>query len=170
MIQEDRSLLLEEEILLIRHSGEIPEVALHASLCYLTEEADGPGLVLDGEERVALHEAVRERYLEIILRDLDPGNRDLRLFRGMARASANWRRLTVFCRRAGLEETELRPRVIRGLCTFLAQETVEVGVGRRVSSINCCVEDLAGFARALGLDPATLPSGWQALCVAETGG
>ncbi|OQX17536.1 MAG: hypothetical protein BWK76_10385 [Desulfobulbaceae bacterium A2] len=170
MSGEERSLLLEEEILLIRHSGEIPEVALHASLCYLTEEADGPGLVLDAEERVALHEAVRERYLEIILRDLDPGNRDLRLFRGMARASANWRRLTVFCRRAGLQEAELRPRIIRALCAFLVQETAEVSVGRRVSCINCCVEDLAGFALTLGLDPATLPSGWQALCATETGG
>ena len=46
MISDERTLLLEEELLLVRHSGEIPEVALHASVHYLTEDPEGPGLVL----------------------------------------------------------------------------------------------------------------------------
>ncbi|OQX19438.1 MAG: hypothetical protein BWK76_04510 [Desulfobulbaceae bacterium A2] len=170
MIQEERSLLLEEEILLIRHSGEIPEVALHASLCYLTEEPDGPGLVLDSEERVALHEAVRDRYLEIILRDLDPRNRDLRLYRGLERAAINWRRLSVFCQRVGLAASGLKPRVRRALSGFLLREAAEVASGQRVSSVNCCVDALITFVRGVELDPATLPAGWQALCVAEDRG
>ncbi len=88
MISDERTLLLEEELLLVRHSGEIPEVALHASVHYLTEDPEGPGLVLADEELRPLQEAALARYREIILRDLDAGNRDLSLFAASAGRSA----------------------------------------------------------------------------------
>ena len=89
MIGSDREYMLEEEWLLVRHSGEIPEVALHASLHFLCEDEDGPGLVLTAEEVKPLQEAALTRYQEIILRDLDVANRDLSLFRGHRRANHN---------------------------------------------------------------------------------
>jgi len=170
MNSQERALLLEEETLFIRHSGEIPEVALHGSLCYLTEEADGPGLVLDDEELAVLREAVRDRYLEIILRDLEPANRDLRLYRGLARAAVNWRRLCEFCRRGNLTLNAPLERIAQALHEFLAGELDDVTSGRRRSCLNCCAEELAGFALALGLEPDALPAGWRELCVSEDRG
>ncbi|WP_181448004.1 hypothetical protein [Dissulfurirhabdus thermomarina] len=153
-----------EEVLLIRHSGEIPEVAFHGSLHYLTEDPEGPGLVLGKAHLHRLKVAVVARYRAILLRDLDPGNRDRRLYRGVARSIWNWRRLRDFCRREGLEAEEIRREAARALEAFLRCELDDVRAGRRTSCINCPAEDLRAFARELGIRDTRLPKGWEALC------
>lgn len=164
----DLAALLEEEGLIIRFGGEIPEIAFHSSLYYLCQDPEGPGLVLDEADLVPLRQAVVERYREIILRDLDPDNRDKSLYRGLARSLANWRRLKTFRRRQHLPaDPELRTEVAAALCSFLAQEHAEVSGGQRRSCVNCSAGDLQAFTEELGLDPAGLPPGWQGLCRAE---
>ncbi|MEW6219497.1 MAG: hypothetical protein AB1634_08175 [Thermodesulfobacteriota bacterium] len=161
----DRGLLLEEEAFLIRHSGgEIPEVALHSSRHYLEEDPEGPGLRLTADEQAQLAEAVVLRYCAIILRDLDPGNRDRRLYRGLARAAANWGRLVRFAAGRQRDLGAERQACGRALVAFLAQEHAEVTAGRRPPSINCPASQVAWLLGQLGCDPSLLPADWPGLC------
>ncbi|MDH3360043.1 MAG: hypothetical protein OEL55_04155, partial [Desulfobulbaceae bacterium] len=98
----DKESFLCDEVLILRDSGEIPEIAYHSTLYYLCEDPAGPNLTLDGQDLARLHEVVVERYLTIIMRDLNPANRKKRICRGVARSKANWQRLTDFCQRQGL--------------------------------------------------------------------
>ena len=164
MISDERTLLLEEELLLVRHSGEIPEVALHASVHYLTEDPEGPGLVLADEELRPLQEAALARYREIILRDLDAGNRDLSLFRGIGRAICNWERYQRFSEGLGRPVEPFRRQAAEALLAYLQHEAAEVRSGTRTPSVNCATGELRTFARTLGLAAGDLPSGWDSLC------
>jgi hypothetical protein len=91
--------ILEEEWLIVRHSGEIPEIALHSALYFLTEDPLGPCLQLSVEEIESLQEAAICRFQEIIRRDLCFDNRNLSLYRGVRRAIVNWHRFVAFCER-----------------------------------------------------------------------
>ncbi len=164
MIGSDREYMLEEEWLLVRHSGEIPEVALHASLHFLCEDEDGPGLVLTAEEVKPLQEAALTRYQEIILRDLDVANRDLSLFRGLRRANHNWYRFVRFSEKIGCPCEEFRATAAEALLRYLSQERLEVDAGTRAPSINCSAEALLTFTLAMGIEPAALPEHWAGLC------
>lgn len=164
MIQSDREYILEEEWLLVRHSGEIPEVALHASFHYLGEESEGPHLILTQEEVEHLQQAALARYEEIILRDLNPGNRDLSLFRGIRRANHNWYRYARFCERICCGVDVFQQQAARALSHYLQVELGEVGAGQRQASINCTAEALLTFALSLGISPTALPMGWEQLC------
>ncbi len=155
---------LVDELLIVRHSGEIPEVALHGSLYYLTQDPEGPGLVLDPREIKALKSMVMERYREIIRRDLDPANRDKPLYRGLARAAVNWRRLVRFCRNEGLAVDGQRTVIGRDFLDFVRREAAEVAAGLRLSSINCSIAELRVLTTDLGLDPDNLPAAWEKLC------
>ncbi len=161
----ERAALVEDEALVVRHSGEIPEVALHGSLHYLQEEADGPHLHLTNEERRQLERAAAERYEEIILRDLSPANRDLSLFRGLRRAAENWRRYARFCAKSGLDPHATRERAARALSRYLLQELEEVAQARRTPSLNCPPQTVLDLAAALHL--TSLPAGWEGLCRGE---
>ena len=164
----EREALLEEELLLVRHSGEIPEVALHASLHYLCEDEDGPRLRLAPEDIKPLEEAALARYREIILRDLDVANRDLSLFRGIRRANHNWYRFVRFSDKIGSPYGAFRVVVVDALLHYLRLELHEVGSGKRSSSINCSADALLTFALAMGIEPVDLPDNWTCLC--EQGG
>ena len=164
MIQSDREFFLEEEWVLVRNSGEIPEVALHASFHYLCEDTEGPQLVLTVEEKVVLHQAALARYEEIILRDLDPKNRDLRLFRGIRRANHNWYRYARFCDQIGHDYQEFMDQAGQSLLDYLHQEVPEVHSGQRQPSVNCNSEALLTFALALGKEVGDLPAGWEEVC------
>ena len=83
MSKIDKKSLTAEEVFVVLHSGEIPEVTFHESLYYLTEDAEGPGLQTKNDDVFPLKQAVVKRYRVIILRDLDPGNRDKRIYRGL---------------------------------------------------------------------------------------
>ncbi len=164
-MESDREYILEEEWFMVRHSGEIPEVALHASLYYLREEKEGPKLVLTREEEAHLQQAALTRYEEIIFRDLDPSNRDLPLFRGIRRANHNWYRYVRFCERIhSTRGNVLRTQVSQALIGYLVLELAEVRAGARTPSVNCTVEALETFAITLGLDGVSLPQGWETLC------
>lgn len=160
----ERTDLLEEEWLLVRHSGEIPEVALHASLYYLSEDDKGPRLALTPEEIRLLEEAALTRYREIILRDLDVSNRDLPLFRGVRRANHNWYRFGRFSDKVGRTSETFRVLAAEALLDYLRVELEELAAGTRVSSINCTAAALLTFAIALGIEPAHLPENWARLC------
>lgn len=160
----DRQSILEDELLLVRNSGEIPEIALHASLYYLTGDEDGPKLVLGDEEREALYSAALERAREIVLRDLEPRNRTLPIFRGPARSMANWRRLQDFCARIQRCCPGFNKRVAGALITFLEAEIRDVGEGRKTSSVNCSAGELERYCGVLSLHPSFLPAGWTELC------
>lgn len=165
MIGDERQLLLEEELLIVRHSGEIPEIALHSTLHYLIDDPDGPSLVLQEEELSALQDAALARYREIILRDLDPENRDTGMYRGVARSIANFHRMEAFCRRIGRECTAgFRAEVAEALLSFLDREINDVQSNRRASSVNTARSELEKFASELHLDCSALPNGWSDLC------
>ena len=164
MINNERENILEEELLLVRHSGEIPEVALHSSLHYLCEAEDGPRLFLSDEELQALQDAALSRYREIILRDLDIANRDLSLFRGVRRALHNWYRFVRFSEKIGAPWAPFRNEAGGKLMSYLRHELAEVNAKKRSSSINCSTEALLAFAHTLGVDLADLPGDWTSLC------
>lgn len=157
--------LLAEEILIVRHSGEIPEIAFHGSLYYLCEDPAGPHLVLSPEELALLRQQVVARYREILLRDLSPENRDARLYRGVKRCLFNWERLGKFCTRQELEIAEaLRQEIAGALRSFLHQEADEVRAGLRHSCLNCTREELEAFAGEIGVRPEQLPEDLETLC------
>jgi hypothetical protein len=160
----DRKSILEDELIIVRNSGEIPEIALHSSLYYLTEDEDGPGLVLQDEELEVLYSAALERAREIVLRDLNPQNRGLALYRGPARSMVNWYRLQKFCARINRPCPGFNKKVAGSLIKFLEAEMRDVGAGRRTSSVNCSAGELEEYCRKLSLHPSLLPSGWSGLC------
>lgn len=165
MHPNERQALLEEEFLLVRHSGEIPEVALHASLYYLCEDGEGPCLRLTPEEIDGLRQAALARYREIILRDLEPANRDRSLFRGIRRANHNWYRFVRFSDSIDEPYGKFRLKAVEALVGYLRLELDEVADGARAPSVNCTAEALLTFALAMGLDPTRMPAGWERLCL-----
>lgn len=156
---------LDNEWFVVRHSGELPEVALHSSLHFLTQADDGPKLSLADYQLQELREAAKERYREIIIRDLLPENRDATIYRGLQRAIVNYRRLRKFCDRQGVEiPGGFTGEIAESLLMFLAAESADVLQGSRRSVINCSFPDLISFAVEVGLDPSALPEGVAHLC------
>lgn len=165
MIDEDRSLLLENEVFILRDSGELPEISYHSTLHYLTADQDGPRLVLTENEHKLLQKAAMVRCKDIVLRDLDPDNRDLSIYRGPRRSIHNWRRYRAFCQRIGWRRDDaFRENVAQALTRFIRREAADVREGRRTSSINCAVEELVAFAEQIRVTADALATGWQELC------
>jgi len=164
MSNNDRKEILEDEVLILRDSGEIPEIAYHATLYYLTEDEEGPGLdPLSDEELALLQEAALFRYQQIVLRDLDPDNRDLGIYRGIRRTIYNWQRMQDFCKRLGRDCSFFKQTVAQALLNFLARELDDVINKGQTSAVNCSAEQIVAFANVLGLSPDSLPTGWQNL-------
>ena len=115
-----------DELLIVRHSGEIPEVALHGSIFFLSRDPDGPGLTLSPEQILELKKMAVERYREIIKRDLDPENRDKGIYRGLARCIVNWQRMEAFCLKEDFTLTPLRNETADMLISFIEKESVDV--------------------------------------------
>jgi hypothetical protein len=164
MDRAEREQILEDELLIVRHSGEIPEIAYHATIHYLQEDPEGPGLTLNRAEITSLQDAALKRAREIVLRDLDPANRDRSIYRGLKRSIHNWQRLHDFLRRLDRAEPDFATVVRKALLAFLQTEVGEVASGRPGSSVNCSAAELAAFALELGCTLDELPAGWQALC------
>ena len=164
MNRQERAALLEDELLILADSGEIPEIAYHSTLHFLTEDQDGPQLTLSQEELQPLQEAALLRYQEIVLRDITPNNRDLTMYRGIRRSIYNWQRMQDFCTRCGRDGLLFKETVARTLVAFLDQELADVRSKQRLSSLNCTAEELVAFAAALDIAPNTLPADWQQLC------
>ena len=164
MINEERRAILEEETFILRDSGEIPEIAFHSTLHYLTEDEEGPEMVLTSEELELLQDAALFRYREIVLRDLGPANRDLSIYRGVCRTIYNWQRMQDFCHRIGRDASSFKKTVGRAMVDFLVQELADVKNGSRISSVNCSVEQLLDLAASLDVSADSLPVGWRDLC------
>lgn len=163
MITEERELIIQEELLIIRDSGEIPEIVFHSTLEYLTRDAEGPAMVLTEEELSALHEAVIARYLEIIHRDLTADNRSLSLFRGVERARVNWARLQRFCKRVQVDSAKYRADVSGALIAFMTLECNEKRAGKVSQSFNCSFVHFCDFISALQISSHQLPQDWQGI-------
>lgn len=159
-----RAELMEDELLMVRQSGEIPAVAFHGALHFLSGDPEGPGLVLTASERAVLAGQAQARFREILLRDLDPENRDKPPFRGLARCAMNWQRCCQFCLQEGLDVKGLQQEVAAALLIFLRQEADEVQAGLHPSSLTSTAATLGRLAAQLGLAEADLPAGWPELC------
>jgi hypothetical protein len=153
MTPAERTLLIEDELVLLADSGELPEVAYHAALWHLCGDLYGPRLTLTEAERQQLQDEVLRRWERIILRDLTPAFRDRRIWRGPQRSICNWARYCTFCRRIGRQPDEsFRKRAAEALLAYLRQECDELRNGaRQCSSVNCACEELLDFARQLGV-------------------
>ena len=160
--------LLAEELLIVRHSGEIPEIAFHGALHYLCEDPAGPQLTLNQEELDSLRQQVVARYREILLRDLSPENRDTRIYRGLRRCIFNWERLGKFCGRQAMSVEDLRREIAEALRGFLRQEADEVRAGLRQTCLNCTKEELAAFAKEIGVRSEELPEDVEMLFCQQT--
>ena len=156
--------ILAEEVLIIRHSGEIPEIAYHSSLHYLSEDPDGPGLDIGRLDLGPLREAVVERYKFIILRDITTRNRDKSIYRGLKRCLANWRRLERFAGTHGVDITDFAREASGRLLSFLEAEVDDVESARRTCCVNCTWDEVLELARCLGVDERLLPKGLRRLC------
>lgn len=155
MVNAERRDMIEEEAWLIRDSGEIPEVAFHAALHYLADDPEGPGLVLTDAETDLLRRAVVDRFRFILWRDLDTDNRGKPLYRGLARAAANWRRLVVFQDRHNLApDPEFAVRTAERLAALLEREMEDRAAGS--GALNCPWTEVAAFAAELELAPERL--------------
>ncbi len=164
MINEDRMAILEGEVFMLHDSGEIPEIVLHSTLHFLTSDPEGPQMLLGGEELEMIQDAALERSREIVMRDLDPANRDLGVYRGLRRSIYNWQRMQDFCRRIDRDCSQFKETVRRACVDFVIRELADVRSGSRTSSVNCTANQLLEFADELDLSSGALPAGWQELC------
>lgn len=148
----------------VRHSGEIPEIAFHSSLHYLTESPDGPKIILEDQQTQVLKEAAAERYREIVLRDLQHENCSSSSYRGIRRSIANFQRYRDFCRRQQFVDAGFNGEVAGSLLIFLAVEQVRVRKQGRESVVNCSFKELNAFAKVVGLVDDELPCHVGGLC------
>lgn len=155
---------LEEEAFMILKSGELPEVAYHASIYHLGEDPEGPGLKLDAKELMPLKDSVVKCYKQIILRDLNPKNRDKSIYRGLERAAINWERLSRFALKEKIDLNDIKNEVRKRLLTFLSRECEDVSLGRKPSSINCPYRAIAFLASELGIYENQLPKNLKNIC------
>lgn len=155
---------LENEWYAVRHSGEIPEIALHSSLHYLAQAEDGPRLALTDQQKMQLKQAAAERFKEIVLRDMIYENRGLSIYRGIKRSIINYRRYQRFCRRQEMDGTIYNGEIGAVLLDFLQKEQNAPGIGGGEPVINCTFEELTCFAVEVGMSPESLPAGTEEFC------
>lgn len=148
--------LIEDERLIILHSGEIPEVAYHGSLHHLTEDPNGPLLKKEDIDLTPLKEAVIMRYQTIIFRDLDHKNREKRIYRGLARAIVNYDRLNKFAKLEGMATQHIQNEIKKKTLEFLQQEINEVMKGNRTTCINCSLDELQQFLQEMQIEDKKL--------------
>lgn len=163
-IATDSDALVEDEWYVVRYSGEIPEVAFHSAVYHLTRDREGPQIDLSDQQHGYLVDAVKQRYIDIILRDLLPLNKNTSAYRGVRRSLINWKRYTLFCERYGLDPEPLKAVVGESLCDFLAYERREFDRGGNAGSLNCSWPELCEYVNLLGLDITCLPEGVRSLC------
>ena len=165
MTEEERGELLADEWLIVRNSGEIPEITYHSSLYYLQDDGDGPGLELTDDECHVLKEAALERYYEIILRDISLANYHKSIYRGVKRTIYNWQRCQMFTRRQGCSSCDaFRATAARTLLLFLKEGLENSGKGLPENFINCTVEELQQLAEELKIGADELPQNIAQSC------
>lgn len=164
-IGNDRDALVEDEWYTVRYSGEIPEVAFHSSIYHLTSDDDGPQLELTAQHRQYLVDAVKQRYIDIILRDLLPANKHTGGYRGVKRSLINWKRFVLFCAQYHVDEEPLKPVIGDTLCEFLEYELKYKKRDDNRDCLNCTWSELQEYSHLLGLEISDLPDGSRDLCI-----
>lgn len=164
-MSRSRQELLEEEWLLVRHSGELPEVAFQSALHCLTEDPEGPRLRLHPEEIHPLREAAIDRYQEILLRDLCYENRGLTIYRGVKRAIFNWRRLVAFCRREERAFHNFREPVAQAFLRLVQESAQTAGRTDLALVFNCTFDEISHFAQELEIRPEQIPEAIRHVCL-----
>jgi len=165
--EDERREILEDEWLMVRHSGEIPEITFHATLYYLTEEKDGPGLNLRARELETLKEAALERYYEIILRDINMENYNKTIYRGVRRSLYNWHRCKAFAERQFVRCGDFREKAAQTLLLFLDQGIKAAGREIPEQFMNCSLNELEELVEELGLSPEQLPQNIAQFCLPD---
>jgi hypothetical protein len=152
---------LTEETEWIVESGEIPEVAFHEAVFYLTKSKKGPALKLTSADIKLLEKAVINRYKTIILRDLNCKNIGTPVFRGIKRSIINYKRLKKYQAQKNIKNNNLKKEIIRLLTEYMDQECREISENRFYRTINCTRRELEAFTEEVGadIDPA-----WMDLC------
>ena len=161
--------MLEDEWLIVRNSGEIPEITYHASLYFLEKDPHGPAMTLSGEQKRYLKEAAVARYREIVLRDLQIENFSKTIYRGVRRTIYNWHRYQAFCARQALQSGSFKEVVGEALVRFLEQGCRAAGKELPEQFLNCSVEELLQFMDDIGVQAALVPWDIAKHCIAETG-
>ena len=144
--------IIENEWYIIRHSGEIPEIAYNSAMYQLSRAQDGPRISLTDQQVELLQNAAIDRFIEIILRDLQHFNSTKLIYRGIARSIVNYRRFCTFCSRQRLEVSHVRAQVAEALLVFLNAEIKRLRCGDQSTIINCGYVELQSFAGELGLE------------------
>jgi len=164
---DNRKELIEDEWLIVRHSGEIPEIALSSVFYYLTEDEDGPCIRLTEQELNYLQSGAEQRYHEIVLRDLQSENRDKTIYRGLKRTIFNYYRYQAFCLRQGVDSGSFQPQVVSAFLSFIHRETADVASGQRSCCLNVSYTEIAAFSAELGIGMNELPAGLKKICPEE---
>ncbi len=154
--------ILEDEWYLVRNSGETPEIALHSAIYFVTRAKNGPRATLTDEQFHRLREAAVQRFLEIVLRDLQHANSSTQEYRGIRRSIINFKRFGTFCERQRVDPCEVRRQAANALQVFLATELAEINCGKRPSIINCSYTELQLFAAELNVDLPDKFAGFEA--------
>jgi hypothetical protein len=151
-LMNDVEELVENEWYIVRNSGEIPEIAYNSSIYYLTRAASGPSLQLSVKQLKMLKDAATERYLEIVLRDLDHSNAGTSIYRGVARSICNYERFCSFCARQQIRPEIVQVPAAKALALFLR---VELSLFEKLgssSALNCSFRQLQQYANVLGVE------------------
>lgn len=155
--------LLADEAFMIRDGGEMPVVAYNSALYYLQEDEDGPQLALTGADVSPLKDAVVQRFRTIILRDLQPENRQKSIYRGVERSCANWFRLLAYCQQEAIPIPAIRREAAEALGAFLQVELQEVRERGGRSGLNCTWQRLQEYAESLDVELDEAVQGWRNL-------
>ncbi len=161
---DNRQELLDDEWLIVRHSGEIPEIAFCSVLYYLTEDEEGTCICLSEEEQNVLKNGAEKRYHEIVLRDIQPANRDKTIYRGVKRTIYNYYRFSMFCERRGAELDTFRTQVATVFLTFLHREVDDVASGERFCCLNVSYSQIVDFCVELEIAEDLLPEHLKSIC------
>lgn len=167
MNTEERSEILDDEYLIVRNSGEIPEITLHSALHFLTEDPEGPGLELTGDELSVLKSAAAERCQEIVLRDIQLENYHKTLYRGIRRSIYNLERYQQFCTRQDLDWHGFQKTVGEQLLRFLDEGVSVAGTDIPKQFLNCTYPQLLDFASECGVKKEQLPENIENHCTLE---
>jgi hypothetical protein len=159
--------LLIDEWLIVRNSGEIPEITYHASLYYLEKDPLGPDIELTNGQKQYLKDAAVERYQEIILRDIRIENFPKTIYRGVKRTIYNWHRYQAFCARQELDCLKFRKTVVTTLLLFLEQGTTAAGESLPEQFLNCRFNELLQFTEELQISIEKFPDNLSRYCLVE---
>ena len=155
-----RQELIADEAFMLADGGEMPEVAFHSAVYYLTRDEDGPRLQLEEEDVAILKEAVVRRYKAIVLRDLCPDNKNKSIYRGLKRSAANWQRLQLYAEQENIDLSHVQVQAAEALVKHEYDAVVCKG---EVCCVNCSPERLAAFAKSLGVTLESEVEEWHKL-------